>query len=219
MCSHKNRGGKTLAAQSPYRRFPMTNRRMLFTAAMVTTTAIGGAAACAEQEAPLAAEHAHVSDIKAENNPTVSRWIADLRQLTVQLHDFDQRFEAGYDTPLLDCMVNPNGPGAQAFHFGNIGRIMDVEIDPLAPEIIMYEPQKNGTMKLTGVEFIIPFDLLPFTPETEANPPSIHGIDFMPNHTLGLWALHVWNWRQNPDGMFAAWNPKVSCEYQDRVSF
>lgn len=205
----------------------MTNRRMLFTAAIVTTTAIAGVAACGEHETPLTADHAHMSDIKAENNPTVNRWIADLRQLTVQLHDYEKRVDAGFDTPLPppagggplpECMVSPTGAGAQAFHFGNMDRILDLEIDPLAPEIVMYEPQKNGTMKLIGVEFIIPFPLLPFTPETEANPPSIHGIDFMPNHTLQLWALHVWNWRQNPDGMFAAWNPKVSCEYQDRVS-
>ncbi len=24
-------------------------------------------------------------------------------------------------------------------------------------------------------------------------------------------ALHVWAWRDNPNGMFADWNPRVSC--------
>jgi hypothetical protein len=31
------------------------------------------------------------------------------------------------------------------------------------------------------------------------------------NHTFDVWALHVWVWKHNPSGMFADWNPQVSC--------
>lgn len=192
----------------------MLHRRTMYSLAILTIAGVAGLAACAEtQESPVAAAHEHMAEIRAENNPAVSEWIADLRRTTAHLHDFDARIDAGFDTPILGCMVNPNGPGAQAYHHGNMSRITDPVINPLEPELVMYEPQKNGSMKLIAVEFIIPFDLVPFTPESEANPPSIHGVDFMPNHTLGIWALHVWNWRQNPDGMFASWNRRVSCEY------
>jgi hypothetical protein len=26
-----------------------------------------------------------------------------------------------------------------------------------------------------------------------------------------FYALHVWAWKENPNGTFADWNPKVSC--------
>jgi hypothetical protein len=36
-------------------------------------------------------------------------------------------------------------------------------------------------------------------------PPRIEG--------AGIWALHVWLWKHNPSGMFADWNPNVTCKY------
>ena len=27
-----------------------------------------------------------------------------------------------------------------------------------------------------------------------------------------FYELHVWAWKDNPDGMFVDWNPRVSCE-------
>jgi len=27
-----------------------------------------------------------------------------------------------------------------------------------------------------------------------------------------FYELHVWTWKQNPNGMFVDWNPSVSCE-------
>jgi hypothetical protein len=27
-----------------------------------------------------------------------------------------------------------------------------------------------------------------------------------------FYELHVWAWKTNPSGMFADWNPRVSCE-------
>jgi len=32
-----------------------------------------------------------------------------------------------------------------------------------------------------------------------------------------VWALHVWAWRENPSGLYANWNPKVSCQYATNV--
>jgi hypothetical protein len=31
----------------------------------------------------------------------------------------------------------------------------------------------------------------------------------------GIWALHVWLWRHNPAGLFADWNPNVSCQFAE----
>jgi hypothetical protein len=49
-------------------------------------------------------------------------------------------------------------------------------------------------------------------------PPSVLGqvFHYTPSpHRYGIpafYALHVWAWRSNPHGVFADWNPKVSCE-------
>jgi hypothetical protein len=74
----------------------------------------------------------------------------------------------------------------------------------LEPEILQYEPQTNGRLRLVGTEYIV---LLSFD-----RPDPLFGQEFHANEAAGVWALHVWNWRQNPSGMFEDWNPKVSCE-------
>jgi hypothetical protein len=72
----------------------------------------------------------------------------------------------------------------------------------------MYEPQEDGSMELIGVDYVIPFDRW-----TRSEAPTLLGQSFMRNETLGVWALHIWAWRTNPSGMFAAWNPDVSCAH------
>ena len=32
-------------------------------------------------------------------------------------------------------------------------------------------------------------------------------------NAFDLWALHVWIWEDNPSGIFADWNPRVTCDY------
>jgi hypothetical protein len=76
------------------------------------------------------------------------------------------------------------------------------------PELLMYEPMKNGKPRLVGVEFIFPLGLW-----TSPNPPRLFGRDFKVNQEFGVWALHAWVWKENPNGMFADWNPTVSCAY------
>jgi hypothetical protein len=156
----------------------------------------------------------HEAHVQGANSAEVNRWLAGLRQATAHLQQFERAAGAGFDTPLLDCMELP-GTGGQGQHYGNMNRIPNAVIEEFAPELVMYEPQKNGRMRLVGIEFIIPFAFLPYTQESAANPPSLHGIDFMPNQGLELWALHVWLWKHNPSGMFASWNPDVTCEYAE----
>jgi hypothetical protein len=70
---------------------------------------------------------------------------------------------------------------------------------------------------LVGVEFIVIADVwhLNHAPQ---DPPVLEGqlLQFVdsPNR-FGLpafYELHVWAWRDNPNGAFVDWNPRVSCE-------
>jgi len=105
----------------------------------------------------------------------------------------------------LGCATSPDG--GQAYHFLNPD-LIDGEIDALRPELLMYEPQEDGSMELVGVDYVIPFDRW-----TGDGAPSLLGQSFMRNEAYGVWALHIWAWRANPLGMFAAWNPDVSCAH------
>jgi len=115
--------------------------------------------------------------------------------------------------PSLVCV---NGPqeGAMGIHYVNGALVGDGQLDPEKPEALMYEP-KNGRLQLVGVEFIV---LAEQWDVAHTDPPTLLGQLF---HYVGspnryripaFYELHVWAARDNPNGTFADWNPKVSCD-------
>jgi hypothetical protein len=69
------------------------------------------------------------------------------------------------------------------------------------------QQEKDGGMRLTAVEYIVPLGAW-----SAPKPPRLFHHDFAVNPTFGVWALHAWAWGNNPGGMFADWNPNVSCD-------
>ena len=112
---------------------------------------------------------------------------------------------AGYSAAITDCMSNGD-EGAMGIHLANSSYI-DATVDPLRPEALIYEPGTDGQMSLVGVEFIVPFSAIPKTSPA----PVLFGQTFAVNDVFGVWALHVWTHRLNPNGTFASWNPRVHC--------
>ena len=91
-------------------------------------------------------------------------------------------------------------------------------LDKTHPEALIYE-FKNGVARLVGVEFIVIADVWHVNHPPQ-DPPVLEGqlLQFVdsPNR-FGLpafYELHVWAWRDNPNGAFVDWNPRVSCEGQ-----
>jgi len=141
-----------------------------------------------------------------------NKQLAAVRNLTAPFHDFDTAVNAGWFAPITDCVENPGDPsiGSMGYHYGNPEYLEDGGyLDILQPEVLLYEPQKNGKKRLVGVEYVVPFDDHPITED----PPVLFGQEFIPLPGPGVWGLHVWIWRHNPHGMFYDWNPKVSCKY------
>jgi len=130
--------------------------------------------------------------------------ILGLRLATAPFHSIDVARAAGWDTPLTDCWEDPQG--GMGYHYGNLD-LIDGEVEPFRPETVLYEPLSNGSLRLVAVEYLVPEELSP-------EPPVLFGRQFHSNGN-GLWILHVWVWRNNPRGMFADWNPRVSCDYAD----
>ena len=96
--------------------------------------------------------------------------------------------------------------GAMGYH--HVQRaIVDTVLEIDKPEILLYEKRADGTYRLNGVEYIVPYRLWP----RDAKPPKIMGLDLKREDNLNLWYLHMWVWKENPAGLFADYNPAVSC--------
>jgi hypothetical protein len=130
--------------------------------------------------------------------------IATIRRATARYHDLDTAIAEGF-VLLHPCEERP-GEGPVGIVYVHFDRLMDGVIDPASPDALVYEPSSNGRPKLVGAEFAIPFALW-----SEPEPPQFLGAEFQPEEEFGVWGLHIWAWRHNPEGMFAEANPKVSC--------
>ena len=137
--------------------------------------------------------------------PPTPSGVAELRASLAPYASFALATADGYDTAITDCMSNGD-EGAMGVHYGKPS-LIDGVVDPMHPEVLIYEPGTGGQMSLVGVEFIVPFAVLPET----STPPVLFGQAFAPNEIFGVWALHVWTHRTNPNGLFSPWNPRVHC--------
>ena len=122
---------------------------------------------------------------------------------------------AGY-APAFGCVSGPDH-GAMGIHYINGGLVADGKIEARYPEALIYEPVGNKR-RLVGVEYIV--DSETWLNAHDNVPPQLEGQAFQlvgsPNR-YGLnpfFELHVWAWRNNPNGAFVDWNNNVSCEGQ-----
>lgn len=163
----------------------------------------------------------------------------EVRALTAKYQDVNAAMAEGYirdpgdmcDT--ADMMGRPKDLGAMGIHYfrpdllGISGppnpRVSGTgtHTDFRKPSILIYEPQADGSLKLVAVENLV-FDKA-WQAAGKGEWPTFQGqaynamaddpattIDeahlFEPHHDL-----HVWLYRDNPNGMFAQFNPSVSC--------
>jgi hypothetical protein len=141
--------------------------------------------------------------------PTMDQ-LRQLRALLAAYEDVDAALADGFEQ-FGHCMSGPQG--AQGIHFTNAARIDDPGLDPFEPEVLMYEPRADGSLRLIGAEYLV-FQQAWHSAGTAASPVLL-GREFYLNTTLldePFYALHAWVWQHNPLGMFANWNPLVSCD-------
>ena len=134
--------------------------------------------------------------------------LATIRRATAQYHDVKKAIEDGF-VPAAPCQENPEGEGGLGIPYVNGDRV-DANIDLSEPEVLFYEPQKNGRLRLIGAEPVVPIALW-----TEEEPPSLFGEEFHRNDDAGLFGLHIWIWKHNPEGVLAFWHSDVSCEFAE----
>ena len=137
--------------------------------------------------------------------PGLNAQLVPLRQVTARFQNFDAAVAAGYGEQITVCWAH-HSKGAMGYHYAKTS-LLDGNVALTEPEVVMYEPQPGGHMKLVGMEYIVPLAAWQGT-----SPPTLLGQPFTQHSTLPIYKLHIWLWRNNPDGIFADWNPKVSCE-------
>lgn len=102
--------------------------------------------------------------------------------------------------------------GAMGVHFLNPALISPTP-DPDKPQILVYEP-KGDRLELVAAEWFVPLATgVKQRPTLFGRPfdgPMAGHEPLMPE-TLHHYDLHVWLFKENPKGVFAATNPNVTC--------
>lgn len=138
---------------------------------------------------------------------------------TVRYFDIATARKTGY-APLADaqgiqCIAQP-GSGAMGVHYVRGDLVGDPSENPLTPEALVYEPVRGGGLRLVALEYVV---IQSAWDATHSSPPSLFGHEFMAvdaSNRYGLppfYALHVWLWKFNPSGLFADYNPNVTCAH------
>jgi hypothetical protein len=112
------------------------------------------------------------------------------------------------------CTVGPDG--VMGTHYTNFELVADGVFDPARPEQLLYAPDTSGKgQRLIGIEYRKD-DADQSLTTTEDRPtgfgrpydgPMLGHFEGDPTH----YDLHVWIYVRNPKGMFAPFNPAVSC--------
>lgn len=166
--------------------------------------------ACLTLSSSAWAQHKMPSAAQGEQSTLVQL----VRTATQQYLDVNNAVAAGY-APLYGCVAGSDH-GAMGIHYIN-GNLVNGTIDVTQPQALIYEPSGNGKLKLVGVEFIT---YASTWLQNNTAPPVLEGQVFLyvdsPNryNVPAFFELHVWAWRDNPQGDFVDWNNHVTCSHQ-----
>ena len=163
----------------------------------------------------------------------------EVRRATERFRDVNVALAEGYirdpsnlcDT--ADMMGRPASLGAMGIHYFRPDLLgitkppaprvdgTGTHTDFRKPAILIYEPQADGSAQLVAVENLVFAKAWRATGRT--TPPTFHGVPYDSMIDDPATALdeahmfephfdrHVWLFRDNPNGMFAQFNPNVTC--------
>jgi hypothetical protein len=167
--------------------------------------------------------------------------LAEVRKLTERFQDVNVALAEGYLRDPFDLcdtaemMGRPAADGAMGVHYFRPD-LLGITAPPSPrvngdgthtdfrkPSILIYEPQADGSMELVAVENLVfahawraagnaerptfhgvPYDSMSDDPKTSTDEAHM----FEPHFDR-----HVWIYRENPRGVFAPFNPAVSCAH------
>lgn len=174
-------------------------------AALLTTSALAGGTAMAQDEATTPGGSANHSRDGA------GKQLAVLEKSLAVYRDVEAAEAAGF-IPVSGCEVSDEG--AMGVHYLNPVRAAQAP-DATKPAVLLYAPTGDGTLRLLGAEWFQADADQDVT--TDADRPTLFDQPFngpmlghnpmMPVH----YDLHVWLYDSTPAGVFGPWNPSVDC--------
>lgn len=197
--------------------------------------ACGGGDEAAEAPALETAEA--MAPMPAEGEPTLD----EVRAATERFGDVEVALAEGYIRDPFDLcdtsemMGLPAELGAMGIHYFRPDLLgvtappnprvscTGTNTDFLTPSVLIYEPQQDGSLALVAVENLA-FEAA-WREAGNTEPPSFHGVPFDHMADDGTTDVdeahmfephfdrHVWLYRDNPNGVFAPFNPAVTCQY------
>ena len=121
----------------------------------------------------------------------------------------------------LGCVDYPNGgggmgemaykPGGMGVHFLNPA-LIGPTLDSLKPQILIYEPV-GDRLQLVAAEWFVPTAVSKEAPTifgTKLDGPMVGHAPILPVE-LHHWDLHVWLWKDNPNGLMHSTNSTIKC--------
>lgn len=186
--------------------------------------------------AVTAAAAASLSIRATPGEPTLE----DLRAATERFRDVAVALAEGYvPDPSGMCVTAemeglPAEAGAMGIHYLRPDLLQISAVEPRVdgtgvhtdfaqPAVLIYEPQQDGSLELVAVENLVfkrawhaaghaappafhgvPYDHMEDDPATEVD--EAHGFE-------AHYDRHVWIYRENPNGVFAPFNPAVTCRH------
>ena len=184
-------------------------RLAALTIGVLVVSGLGWVASAQSHDAHDAASVSKQQRHRSDEGPLVKA----VREATKNFGDVREAIKQGYGLQ-FGC-VSGGDFGAMGLHFVNFEKVFDAELDVANPEVVLYEPTRNGGMRITGADFLV---LASDWDAKNIGPPQLMGQLFhlfdSPNR-FGLppfYTLHVWAWKDNPAGRFSNWNPDVNCD-------
>jgi hypothetical protein len=102
-------------------------------------------------------------------------------------------------------------PGAMGVHFINMSYVSP-KLDSTKPQVLLYEPV-GEKLELVGAEWFVPTEVSKTAPTILGHQlmgPMEGHAPIMPPE-LHHWDMHVWLFKDNPNGMFSPTNSAVKC--------
>lgn len=177
-----------------------------------------------------------------QGDTPLERMLEEVREATEPYRDVEVALADGYVRDPMDMCVTPEMEGlprqlgGMGIHFFRPDLLGITEVEPRVrgtgthtdfrrPGVLIYEPRPDGGLELVAVENVV------FREGWEAagrnGPPEFHGYQYYhmvdnprteadEAHGFGEhYELHLWLHRENPTGLFAQFNPEVTCRHHD----